>query len=233
MKTLIADDHPLLRDALSQILRTLDNRMILLEAEEGGAVRRLVQEHPDLDLLLLDIGLPGVRGLDLFHELRQQQPTLPIVAFSGIEDPVTVKAVLAGGGMGFIPKSSPPPVMINALRLVLAGGRYLPPALLAEAATTPEVVGDGVTPVALGLTERQQQVLHCLVQGLSNKEICRVLGLAEATVKIHVSAILKALRVTSRTQAVIRCTQLGLAPPDPGGAPQAHSLGGAGSGTAS
>ena len=123
--------------------------------------------------------------------------------------------------------------MINALRLVLAGGRYLPPALLAEAATTPEVVGDGVTPAALGLTERQQQVLHCLVQGLSNKEICRVLGLAEATVKIHVSAILKALRVTSRTQAVIRCTQLGLAPPDPGGAPQAHSLGGAGSGTAS
>ena len=233
MKTLIADDHPLLRDALSQVLRTLDNRMILLEADEGGAVRRLVQEHPDLDLLLLDIGLPGVRGLDLFHELRQQQPTLPIVAFSGIEDPVTVKAVLAGGGMGFIPKSSPPPVMINALRLVLAGGRYLPPALLAEAATTPEVVGDGVTPVALGLTERQQQVLHCLVQGLSNKEICRVLGLAEATVKIHVSAILKALRVTSRTQAVIRCTQLGLAPPDPGGAPQAHSLGGAGSGTAS
>ena len=233
MKTLIADDHPLLRDALSQILRTLDNRMILLEADDGGAVRRLVQEHPDLDLLLLDISLPGVRGLDLFHDLRQQQPTLPIVAFSGIEDPVTVKAVLAGGGMGFIPKSSPPPVMINALRLVLAGGRYLPPALLAEAATTPEVVGDGVTPVALGLTERQQQVLHCLVQGLSNKEICRVLGLAEATVKIHVSAILKALRVTSRTQAVIRCTQLGLAPPDPGGAPQAHSLGGAGSGTAS
>ena len=240
MKTLIADDHPLLRDALSQILRTLDNRMILLEADEGGAVRRLVQEHPDLDLLLLDIGLPGVRGLDLFHELRQQQPTLPIVAFSGIEDPVTVKAVLAGGGMGFIPKSSPPPVMINALRLVLAGGRYLPPALLAPEAvmaTAPAVLDGetqvGVTPAEVRLTERQQQVLHCLVQGLSNKEICRVLGLAEATVKIHVSAILKALRVTSRTQAVIRCTQLGLAPPDPGGAPQAHSLGGAGSGTAS
>jgi DNA-binding NarL/FixJ family response regulator len=237
MKTLIADDHPLLRDALSQILRSLDSRVILLEAAEGDAVRRLVQEHPDLDLLLLDLCLPGVRGLDLFLELRRQQPTLPIVAISGIEDPVTVKAVLAGGGMGYIPKSSPPPVMIQALRLVLAGGRYLPPALLAQEAGTPGVVTEeapaGATPAALGLTARQEQVLHCLVQGLANKEICRVLGLAEATVKIHVSAILKALRVTSRTQAVIRATQLGLGPPNPGAATPPHPRGGSGSGSGS
>jgi DNA-binding NarL/FixJ family response regulator len=226
MKILIADDHPLLRDALSQLLRTLESQVILLEAAEGDAVRRLVQEHPDLDLLLLDIGLPGVRGLDLFHELRQHQPTLPLVAFSGIEDPDTVRAVLAGGAVGFIPKSSPPPVMLNALRLVLAGGCYLPPAVLAEAAAAPAEV----TAAALGLTERQQQVLHCLARGLANKEICRVLGLAEATVKIHVSAILKALRVTSRTQAVIRATQLGLVPPDPNGATQAPPGGGSGSG---
>lgn len=220
MKILIADDHPLLRDALSQLLRTLVSQVILLEAADGDAVHRLVQEHPDLDLLLLDIGLPGVRGLDLFHELRQDQPTLPLVAFSGIEDPDTVRAVLAGGAMGFIPKSSPPPVMLNALRLVLAGGCYLPPAALAAA------VPAEVTAAALGLTERQQQVLHCLARGLANKEICRVLGLAEATVKIHVSAILKALRVTSRTQAVIRATQLGLVPPDPNGATQAPPPGG-------
>ena len=146
------------------------------------------------------------------------------MAFSGIEDPVTVRAVLAGGAMGFIPKSSPPPVMLNALRLVLAGGSYLPPAALAEATAAPAEV----TPAALGLTERQQQVLHCLARGLANKEICRVLGLAEATVKIHVSAILKALRVTSRTQAVIRATQLGLVPPDPNGATQAPPPGGCG-----
>ncbi len=237
MKTLIADDHPLLRDALSQILRSLDSRVILLEAAEGDAVRRLVQEHPDLDLLLLDLCLPGVRGLDLFLELRRQQPTLPIVAISGIEDPVTVKAVLAGGGMGYIPKSSPPPVMIQALRLVLAGGRYLPPAILAQEEGTPGVVTEeapaGATPAALGLTARQEQVLHCLVQGLANKEICRVLGLAEATVKIHVSAILKALRVTSRTQAVIRATQLGLTPLHPGGTIPPQPPGGSGSGSGS
>jgi DNA-binding NarL/FixJ family response regulator len=237
MKTLIADDHPLLREALSQILRALDNQVILLEAAEGDAVRRLVQEHPDLDLLLLDLCLPGVQGLELFLELRQQQPTLPIVAISGIEDPITVKAVLAGGGMGYIPKSSPPPVMIQALRLVLAGGRYLPPALLAQEAGTPGVVTEeapaGATPAALGLTARQEQVLHCLVQGLANKEICRVLGLAEATVKIHVSAILKALRVTSRTQAVIRATQLGLTPLHPGGTIPPPPPGGSGSGSGS
>jgi len=240
MKTLIADDHPLLRQALSQILRALDSQAIQLEAADGGAVRRLIQEHPDLDLLLLDICLPGVRGLDLFHELRRQQPTLPIVAFSGIEDPVTVKAVLAGGAMGFIPKSSPPAVMINALRLVLAGGRYLPPELLAQeevvAAAPVALEGEpqkGLTPAKLGLTERQRQVLQCLVQGQSNKEICRVLGLAEATVKIHVSAILKALRVTSRTQAVIRSSQLGLGLQHPGSSTQIDPPGGPGSGKGS
>jgi DNA-binding NarL/FixJ family response regulator len=188
----------------------------VLEAADGEGVRRLAAEHPDLDLVLLDICLPGVRGLELFQALRQDHPALPVVVLSAIDDPDIVKAVLAGGAMGFVPKSSPRPVMVNALRLVLSGGRYLPPELivgewesLAHRVEGPE---EPAPPSVedLGLTERQQQVLTLLAQGKSNKVICRELGLAEATVKIHVTAILKALKVATRTQAVVEINRLGL-----------------------
>ena len=132
------------------------------------------------------------------------------------------------GALGFIPKSSPHQVMVNALRLVLAGGRYLPPELMPELAgddwasvparaASPGAPG-AVSAETLGLTGRQQQVLALLAQGKSNKQICRALGLAEATVKVHVTAVLKALRVTSRTQAIVMVNRLGLRIEGPGGA---------------
>jgi DNA-binding NarL/FixJ family response regulator len=216
VKILVADDHPLIREALGHVLRELDGGVAVLEAADGETVKRLAAEHPDLDLVLLDIFLPGVRGLELFDELRSSYPTLPLVAVSALDDASTVKAVLAGGAMGFIPKSSSHPLMVSALRLVLSGGRYLPPELMAQEwafvsgrATTLGTRGP-VSAAALGLTERQHQVLGCIAQGKSNKQICRELGLAEATVKIHVTAILKALKVTSRTQAVVMINELGL-----------------------
>lgn len=216
MKILVADDHPLLREALAQVLRELDSEVTVLEAVDGEAVRRLAAEHPDLDLLLLDICLPDVSGLELFDDLRGGYPALPLVALSALDDPRTVKAVLDRGAMGYIPKSSSHPVMVNALRLVLSGGRYLPPELIADEWAS--VAGRGTSlgtraaaPVAdLGLTERQRQVLALMAQGKSNKLICRELGLAEATVKIHVTAVLRALKVTSRTQAVVAINRLGL-----------------------
>lgn len=227
MKILIADDHPLLREALRPVLRELDSGVTAIEAGDAEGVRRLAGEHPDLDLVLLDICLPGVRGLGLFEELRRDYPALPLVALSALDDPATVKAVLAGGALGFIPKSSPHPVMVHALRLVLSGGRYLPPELMPELggeewAVRPVPAASPLTPggmpaEALGLTGRQQQVLALLAQGKSNKQICRVLGLAEATVKIHVGAVLKALQVTSRTQAVVAIHRLGLRIEGPGG----------------
>jgi DNA-binding NarL/FixJ family response regulator len=241
VKILIADDHPLLREALLPVLRELDGGVTGLEAGDADAVRRLAREHADLDLVLLDICLPGVSGLELFEELRRDYPALPLVALSALDDAGTVKAVLASGALGFIPKSSPHPVMVNALRLVLAGGRYLPLELMPELAgedwaarplraATPPSTG-GVTAETLGLTERQQQVLALLAQGRSNKQICRALGLAEATVKIHVGAVLKALKVSSRTQAVVLVNRLGLRlgapagpegqPAKPGGSPSA------------
>ncbi len=231
MKVLVADDHPLLREALGLVLHELDREVVVLDAADGETVMRLVAEHLDLDLVLLDICLPGVNGLELFEALRRSHPALPLVAVSALDDPSIVKAVLAGGAMGYVPKSSPHPVMVNALRLVLAGGRYLPPELMALDLMAPNwasgSVGasnpparESVSAEALGLTERQRQVLARIAQGKSNKQICRELGLAEATVKIHVTAILKALKVTSRTQAVVIVNQLGLRleiPGSPGG----------------
>jgi DNA-binding NarL/FixJ family response regulator len=228
VKILVADDHPLLREALLPVLRELDGGVTAIEAADGDAVRRLVAEHPDLDLALLDLCLPGVRGFELFDALRRDYPALPLVILSALDDPGTVKAVLAGGALGFIPKSSPHQVMVNALRLVLAGGRYLPPELMPELggeewAAQPGRAASPLTPggmpaEALGLTGRQRQVLALLAQGRSNKQICRALGLAEATVKVHVTAVLKALKVTSRTQAVVAIHRLGLRIEGPGGA---------------
>jgi DNA-binding NarL/FixJ family response regulator len=199
LKILVADDHPLLREALAYVLRELDREVCVLEAADGEAVRRQAADHPDLDLVLLDIRLPGVSGLDLFDALRAEHPALPVVVLSAVDDPGIVKAVLAGGAMGFVPKSSPRPVMVNALRLVLSGGRYLPPELILGEWASMERRAEGPDEPAprsaqdLGLTGRQRQVLALLAQGKSNKQICRELGLAEATVKIHVTAILKAL----------------------------------------
>jgi DNA-binding NarL/FixJ family response regulator len=216
VKILVADDHPLLREALQRVLRELDSGVTVIEAADGQAVRCLVAEQPEIDLVLLDICLPGVSELELFDELRREYPTLPIVALSAMDDPGTVKSVLAGGALGFIPKSSSHQVMVSALRLVLSGGRYLPPEVMADdwtsaadRAPSPRARG-AMSAATLGLTERQQQVLVLMARGKSNKQIGRELGLAETTVKIHVSAGLRALKVTSRTQAVIRINQLGL-----------------------
>jgi DNA-binding NarL/FixJ family response regulator len=228
VKILVADDHPLLREALLPVLRELDCGVMAIEAADGDAVRRLAAEHPDLDLALLDICLPGVRGIELFDALRRDYPALPLVALSALDDPGTVKAVLACGALGFIPKSSSHRVMVQALRLVLAGGRYLPPELMPELAgedwaSAPARAESPATPggtsiETLGLTGRQQQVLALLAQGKSNKQICRALGLAEATVKVHVTAVLKALKVTSRTQAIVMVNRLGLRVEGTGGA---------------
>lgn len=207
MKILVADDHALIREALRHVLTQLASGVDVLEAPDCEGARRAVAEHSDLDLLLLDLNLPGVGGLALLPELRRDYPALPVVVLSALEDPVTVREALACGAMGFIPKSSSNEVMLSALHLVLAGGRYLPPEALTNSA-------DAVAPISAAdvvLTERQREVLALMAQGKSNKQICRELNLAEATVKIHVTAILRALKVASRAQAIVAVNRLGLA----------------------
>lgn len=233
LKVLIADDHPLVREALKNVLKALDDQVIIVEAPDCSTALSQAEEHQDLDLILSDLELPDIGGFALLTELRTRHPTIPVVVLSGHEDRDSVMEGLERGAMGFIPKSSPNEVMLSALRLVLSGGKYLPPQVLATTGSPSAAAGTGrgagfsegkvVRSAAdLGLTERQQQVLALLMHGKSNKLICRELGVAERTVKIHVSAVLKALNVTSRTQAVIAVERLGLKvdpPGDSGGAP--------------
>lgn len=213
MKILIVDDHPLIREAMRSVLGTLDDKLEVVEAGDCADALAAVARHPDLGLILLDIQLPGMSGLDALASFREQYPAIPVVVISASENREDVMRSIDGGAMGFIPKSQASRVMMNALRLVLAGGVYLPVEFLgmpATAAAPTPATGVTRAPADFGLTGRQSDVLSLLVQGKPNKIICRELGLAEGTVKIHVTAILKALGVTNRTQAVIAVSRLGM-----------------------
>ena len=205
MKILVADDHALIREALRYLLQELDGSVTVVEAFDGASAQAAAAAHADLDLALVDLKLPGVDGFDLLAQLRQGYPDLPLVVLSATEDAPTMRAALDRGATGFIPKSASNRVMLGALRLVLSGGRYVPPELLTTAADAPPVpiVLRPSAVAELNLTERQRDVLSLMVQGHSNKEICRKLGLAEPTVKVHVTAILRTLNVTSRAQAIV------------------------------
>jgi len=214
MKVLVVDDHPLILEALKQVLRDLDPGIAVLEARDAEEALARASAHPDLGLVLLDLMLPGRHGLDLLPCLRRDCPSVPVVVLSATEDRENVMRAIGEGAMGFIPKSSRTEVLLAALRLVFSGGVYLPPSAFASGAgqkTETRPPGAAVRhPREVGLTERQAQVLALLVQGKSNKLICRELDLAEGTVKIHVTAILRALDVPNRTEAVVAVSRLGL-----------------------
>ncbi len=220
MKILIVDDHPLIREALKHVLAVLDANIFLVEAQNFAEGLAAAASNADLDLILLDLGLPDVDGIDALAELRRSYPAVPTVVLSASEHPATVMRAIETGAMGFIPKTTSSHLLLNALRLVLGGGVYLPTEVLRQHRGTPEPAlrlaveasdsGKMLSPREIGLTVRQADVLALLVQGKSNKLICRDLDLAEGTVKIHVTAILRALNVINRTQAVIAVGKLGL-----------------------
>jgi len=215
MKFLVVDDHALIREALRGVLVELQRDAVVLEAGTCGEAMALVHQHADLSLLLLDLKLPDRDGFDAMAELRDHHPALSVVMLSAFNDRDNVIKALDGGALGFIPKTGSRDVLVSALRLILAGGVYIPPDILNRA--PPTAVGRGepaaaarrTSPAELGLTERQIDVLALMMQGKSNKLICRALDLAEPTVKNHVSAILKALNVTNRTEAVLAVAALG------------------------
>jgi DNA-binding NarL/FixJ family response regulator len=211
MKVLLIDDHALIREALRGVFADLRPQAVVLEAASRAQALEVANASPDLDLILLDLALPDADGLDLLADFRSRRPTTSVVVLSASRDHTVVARALRLGALGFVPKSAPYQVMIAALQVVFAGGIYVPPEILAA---VEGAVGDEIPqPVAetghadplreLPLTDRQRDVLALLVQGKSNKSICRELQLAEPTVKNHVTAILKALKVTSRTEAVV------------------------------
>ena len=215
MKVLIVDDHALLREALGRVVTTLVPTAELREAAEPKQAFEQIEREPDLDLVLLDLALPGMHGLAMLKWLREKHPSISVVVVSASVDRDTVGRVFDSGALGYIPKSSSNEVLKSALQLVLAGGVYIPPEVLGRGETPPLAPKSGArSPADIGLTERQAQILALLMQGEPNKIICRELDIAESTVKNQVTAILKALNVTSRTQAVLAVERLGLALPE-------------------
>ncbi len=214
MKILVVDDHPLIREAVQAVVARLEPGATVLAASDSERGFAIAASAPDLELVLLDLNMPGLAGIPSLKAWRSRCPDVPVVVLSSAEDRPTVLAAIGAGAAGFIPKSSPNEVMLSALRLVLAGGKYLPP----EALTPVGPAGGKVRAPAqkilsletLGLTDRQAQVLKLVAEGKSNKLICRELDLAERTVKAHISAVFRALGVSSRTQAALAAAKLGL-----------------------
>jgi DNA-binding NarL/FixJ family response regulator len=217
MKILIVDDHALIREALRGVLKELKGEATVVEASDSREAMRQVEQNSDLQLILLDLNLPDRDGLEVLAELRERYPAISVVVLSAHHDRDNVAKSIDLGAAGFIPKSVQRAVMLSALNLIFAGGIYIPPQILArqppraQAASAP--LGRRVSATDLGLTERQIEVLALMMKGKSNKAICRALALAEPTVKNHVTAILKALKVTNRTEAVIAAQALNFEPP--------------------
>lgn len=223
MKTLLIDDHALFREGLALLMTQGFQNLALLQAGDITEAFEQLAAHPDTQLILLDLALPDSAGTSGLVRLREHAPQITVVVLSADETPEMVLAAIDAGAAGFIPKTARSGVMQAALRVVLDGGVYLPPAVLlaqrgqaaddaldeaavAAAFDPPGPDADAVT----GLTPRQCEVLRLLIEGKTNKLICRELELSESTVKTHLASIFRRLGANSRTQAVVAAARMGL-----------------------
>jgi DNA-binding NarL/FixJ family response regulator len=209
---LLVDDHALFREGLALLLKSLVEDLRVTEAGSGEEALGWLSGERVIDLVLMDIHLPGMNGLEGIRRVREQWPDQLIVALSSQDDRETVLATIEAGAMGFIPKSASSSQLADALRVILARGIYLPQSAMQDkqrSAAHP-ASPDRARAADLGLTPRQTDVLWLILQGKPTKLICRELNLSASTVKVHTSAVLRALNVTSRTQAVVAAGRLGL-----------------------
>jgi len=235
MKILLADDHELIRAGLRNELAAFDAAVEFVEASDAESLGRVLDEHADLDLALVDLGMPGMEGASSIAEVCRAHPTVPIIVLSGADPGVAAEQALRAGAAGFIPKTAVSRVLVQAIRLVLAGGQYVPPQALREldspplfktwtAADTPGVIAPPspgpprlaapsspapASPWSLDmLSGRQREVFELLATGLSNKAIAQRLDVTEGTVKSHVAAIFDVLHVHNRVSAVAEARRL-------------------------
>lgn len=236
MKVLVIDDHPLILSAFRALIERVEEGSELIGAERADEARALLATTPDFDLILMDLMLIDVNGFELLRELRRDHPTTPVMVVSASEKADDMMRVLEFGAVGYVPKRASNELLAEALRLVIAGGVYVPPmaelgmsepagpglsvdsrtAVVEGPVASPPASARSVRPAAplptsfesLGLTARQRDVLMLLLEGKSNKTIAREMGLSVETVKDHVAAVLRGLGVHSRTQAVLAVAHL-------------------------
>jgi DNA-binding NarL/FixJ family response regulator len=215
MKALLVDDHALFRDGFSMLMAQRFPSVELIGAADIGEAAQALAAHPDIELVLLDLGLPDSQGLSSLQRLQDLAGDVPLVVMSADERPETILAAIDQGAAGFVPKTARLAEIEGALRIVLDGGTYLPPGIYRDLAP---VTVAGIDPPrlrearldALGLSPRQVDVLRLLVAGRSTKLISRELDLAESTVKTHLLALFRKLDVSSRTQAIVAAARMGI-----------------------
>jgi DNA-binding NarL/FixJ family response regulator len=205
MRALVVDDHPLIREIVSAVLaKTFGEVTVASEATLEAALARAEAQHPDL--VVLDLGLPGCQGLDAVSRFRSQFPQVRTVVLSAVCDRDSILGALDAGAVGYIPKTSKPEVMIAALKVIAAGGTYVPPEAIEDAPKGPV----RRRARALELTDRQKDVLRLILKGYNNERIAAELAIAPNTVKQHAHAIFMVLGVSTRAEAVIAATRHGI-----------------------
>ncbi len=217
-RIMIADDHALVRGGLGMLIRTIHPETEILECSNFQKVTRSLDETDAIDLLLIDLLMPGMQSVESIQEICNKWPDVPVVVVSVKEEMHVIRQALRAGASGYIPKSSSPDVTLNAIRLVLSGGIYIPPDALeltgfmtgddqptgpARAAAAVAASGEGPS-----LTPRQIAVLDLIAEGKSNQEVGDELGLTAGTVKMHLTRIYKALKAKSRTDALAKFNRL-------------------------
>ena len=213
MKILVVDDHSLITDALSVLFMDLDPSAEVITTRTAEGALKIQEEQPELDLVVLDLGIPGVQGTALLEAMVAKSPEMKILVLSGNQDQRNVMRVLQLGAAGFVPKSMASDTLLSAVKFVLSGGVYIPADLLEEV-NRAGIFGNSerVRDHDAGrveLTERQEQVLQLLARGAPIKIICRELGLSEGTVKTHVTAIYRAFGASNRTEALLAARRHG------------------------
>jgi DNA-binding NarL/FixJ family response regulator len=211
MKILIVDDHPVVRAGLAALLQQLEADMIVLQASSAREGLGTASVQPDIDLILLDLMMPEVTGIEALTQFNRTVPQIPVMVLSSSEAPEDVRQALAAGALGYAAKSAAPQTLLAAVRFVLAGEIYVPPFMARADSERPTDTVDAKPSVTIGqLTERQMAVLELVCRGRSNKEIARDLDISDKTVKAHVTTIFRVLNVVNRTQAARAAAAAGI-----------------------
>jgi len=204
MKFFLIDDHDIVRVGLKLALQELDSSIEFMEARDGKEARQVLTSEPDFDLILIDLFLPDTTGLELLEYIGSQWPDIPVAIISASDEVSDMRRVLDYGASGFIPKTTTTKILLKAVSLILSGGTYIPEHFLnASYQDKNEQSEKNIEELKTLLTKRQIEVLKLIATGQSNKIIAQILKLSENTVKIHVAAIFKILKVKNRTSAVL------------------------------